>query len=109
MGIIKCLNRKCAWFDEGELDNCSHSFVEIRVCKDSIVKDVAVKKYKNPYLDALMSNECYCGAEKKPKKSFCYRCFKKLRRDLQTDLYSRMGDGYEEAYDAAVKWIDEEE
>ena len=107
MGIIKCENRKCAYFDEGKLDNCSHSFVEIRLCENSIVKGVKFEKYKNPYLNALMSNECVCGGEKKLRQSFCYKCFKKLPRDLKNDLYSHMGDGYEEAYDASVKFLEE--
>lgn len=41
------------------------------------------------------------------KKSFCYKCFKNLPRDLQNDLYLRMGDGYEQAYDAAVKVLED--
>ena len=77
------------------------------LCKDSIVKNIKTNKYKNSYLNALYSNECVCGNNKKPKKSFCYQCYKKLPRDLQIDLYSRMGDGYEQAYDAAIKYLDE--
>ena len=108
MGIIKCMNRECPHWDRDKLDNCGHAYVQIRVCKDSIVKHVKLDKYKNPYLNSLFSNECAgCGGKKSPKKSFCYSCYKKLPHDLQVDLYMRMGDGYEEAYDAGVKWLTE--
>jgi len=107
VGIIKCMNTACRFFDREKLDNCAHAFMQIKLCKDSLINHVEIKKYQNSYLSALYSNECVCGNTKKTKKSFCYSCYKKLPRDLQTDLYSRMGAGYEQAYDAAVKYLDE--
>ena len=107
MGIIKCMNHHCRFWDRGKLDNCSHAYIEIKLCKDSLVNDFHVKKHRNSYLESLFSNECVCGSEKKPEKSLCYQCYKKLPRDLQVDLYSRMADGYEQAYDAAVKYLEE--
>jgi len=106
MGIIKCVNRNCPFYDSEKLDNCGHAYMQIRVCKDSIVKHIEVKKYQNSYLSALYSNECVCGKPKKTKQSFCYPCYKRLPGDLQTDLYCRMGTGYEQAYDAAVRELD---
>jgi len=61
----------------------------------------------NKYLDALMSSRCSCGKKKTPKKSFCLACFLMLPQDLKNDLYSRLGDGYEQAYDAAEKYLEE--
>lgn len=59
------------------------------------------------YIDELLSNECACGREKKMHKFFCYDCYKSLPRDLQTNLHSPLHEGYEEAYDAAVKYLTE--
>lgn len=107
MGIIKCVNKKCRYYDPDKLDNCGHAFIRIRDCHYSLVRGVKVDKHKNHYLNELMSNECLCGRDKKPGKSFCYSCYKNLPADLQMDLYCRMGDGYEEAYDAAIKWLED--
>ena len=106
MGIIKCMNTDCHFHDREKLDNCAHAFMKIKLCTDGIVKDVEIKKYQNSYISALYSNECMCGNHKKIKKPFCYQCYENLPRDLQIDLYSRMGCGYKQAYDAAVKYLD---
>ncbi|MBW1666739.1 MAG: hypothetical protein JRJ66_01570 [Deltaproteobacteria bacterium] len=58
------------------------------------------------YADELMSEECLCGRSKKRHYSFCYRCFKALPEDMQKALYQRIGEGYEEAFEEAVKWLD---
>jgi hypothetical protein len=60
------------------------------------------------YLQELNSEECACGAWKKPKLSFCFACYHALPKDMQRDLYSRLGDGYENAYDEAISWLKEE-
>lgn len=64
-----------------------------------------VQKDTNFYWDELFSEECFCGKNKKSKMSFCYSCYRSLPRSMQRDLYRRMGDGYEEAYDDAVTWL----
>jgi hypothetical protein len=58
------------------------------------------------YLKELRSEQCQCGAPKKSGKSLCYACWKKLPWELQYRLYLRIGDGYEEAYEAAVRRLD---
>jgi len=58
------------------------------------------------YLTQLMSDECACGSPKRPRHSFCYRCYRSLPRHMQHDLYQYIGDGYEEAYEAAVEWLE---
>lgn len=52
---------------------------------------------------------CHCGKPKTPGHSFCLRCYKSLPRKTQTDLYKRVGEGYEEAYDAAARVLDGKE
>ena len=59
------------------------------------------------YLGQLRSEECLCGKEKKPERSFCYRCFPGLPYEMRQALYRQMGDGYEEAYEAAHKYLTE--
>lgn len=39
-----------------------------------------------------------CGRIKQPGQSFCYKCFKALPADLQSDLYKRLDEGYERAF-----------
>ncbi len=63
---------------------------------------VSDKKF---YWQELQSNECLCGYYKKPGRSFCYSCYKRLPRHMQVALYQRIGCGYEEALDEAVKCL----
>lgn len=108
MGVVKCFNRECHYHDIEMVDNCSHPIVERSKCKDAVLrKEDDRRGGNNHYLRDLMSNECLCGKTKKKGHSFCYEDFKALPQDLKNDLYSRMGDGYEQAYDAAVKWLEE--
>ena len=57
------------------------------------------------YLEALKSDGCQCGRTKKRGMAVCYTCWKRLPRDLQQQLYWRIGDGFEEAYDAAIAYL----
>lgn len=57
------------------------------------------------YVEELGSEECFCGKKKGRGNSFCYSCYKSLPGHMQRDLYQRLYNGYEEAYDAAVEWL----
>ena len=59
------------------------------------------------YARELKSNECACGEEKGKNKSFCFSCFKKLPDGIAQDLYLKIGEGYEQAYDAALQHLSE--
>jgi len=107
MPVIKCFNGACPHWEIDEPDHCSHPIVEILKCEHSRVGKGVKKDYGNSYLSALMSNECHCGKGKKPRRSLCYSCYRSLPRDFQHALWSRFGHGYEEAYEAAVEWLDE--
>lgn len=66
---------------------------------------------ESPKLQAIReldSEQCSCGNKKKPKQSFCNRCYYSLSRPMQLALYRRFGSGYEEAYQAAKNWLKEE-
>jgi hypothetical protein len=57
------------------------------------------------YIDELMSEECQCGRPKKPRHSFCWQCYSSLPKTMQQALYQHIMEGYEEAYDEAIRWL----
>jgi hypothetical protein len=65
------------------------------------------QKDRRFYLRELVSEECHCGRPKRSRYSFCFNCFRRLPAQMQKDLYLAVGCGYEQAYDAAVKWLTE--
>lgn len=60
------------------------------------------------YIQELRGEECACGAWKKSGFAFCFACYHALPFDIRDELWNRMGDGYEEAYDIAIKWLKED-
>jgi hypothetical protein len=60
------------------------------------------------YLDTFKGNECLCGRGKQPKYWFCFRCYKALPHDMQRALWEKMGNGGRQAFEDAVKWLQEE-
>ena len=54
----------------------------------------------------LGGTTCRCGRAKKARQTFCSRCFFNLAPPLRAALYRRVGEGYEEAYAAAVAALD---
>lgn len=53
-------------------------------------------------LYGLMDDTCYCGAHKKPRQTFCIRCYRSLNASQKAALYRRVGEGYEEAHASAL-------
>lgn len=60
------------------------------------------------YVKELRSEECQCSRPKKPNYSFCYHCYFQLPKDMRRDLYQKLGEGYEAAYDEAVTFLTSE-
>lgn len=58
-------------------------------------------------LDELSAEKCQCGKRKRSKQTFCWSCYRSLPREMQADLYKGFGQGYEEAYTAAIKYFKE--
>lgn len=106
MSVIKCFNRECHYWDAGDMDHCSHPYIEISKCFHGVIRKEGGKA-KNFYFEELRSNECQCGEPKRPYHSFCFGCYRSLPQDFQRDLYRRIGHGYEEAYEAAIKHLNE--
>lgn len=52
--------------------------------------------------------ECIiCGGQKRKNQSFCPRCFIALPPKKRAALYLAFGDGYEDAFEEAVKFLRE--
>jgi hypothetical protein len=49
----------------------------------------------------LLGTTCRCGATKAHGHTFCGPCYYGLPLSLRRDLYKRIGEGYEEAYERA--------
>jgi len=105
MPVIKCFNSQCEYYDPDEVDNCGRPCNPITKCLYAILGKIE-KKSVGFYADGLQSNECACGHTKKRGQSFCYNCYKALPQDMQGGLYKRIGQGYEEEYEEAVKWLE---
>lgn len=56
-------------------------------------------------LEELRGPKCRCGAEKKPKLTFCRTCYFLLPISMRQALYNRFGEGYELAYLRAVEFL----
>ena len=57
-------------------------------------------------IDSLNSFVCPgCGGGKLQRKSFCITCYNQLTPAEQNALYRRIGDGYEQAFAAALRKI----
>jgi hypothetical protein len=53
----------------------------------------------------LRGTVCRCGRTKQMKQTFCPTCYLALPRAKRLALYSRFGEGYEEAYATAVAYL----
>lgn len=59
-------------------------------------------------LRELAGTTCRCGRIKRSGETFCRSCYHQLLPSLRSNLYSRIGAGYVEAYAAAVLNLDKE-
>ena len=56
-------------------------------------------------IEELAGEVCRCGKRKAGKMTFCAGCYRRLPHPMQMALYRRVGQGYEEAYAAAVEFL----
>lgn len=59
------------------------------------------------YIDVLKSEECQCDREKRKKFALCFKCYQKLPSYKQSGLWRKIGNGFEEAYDSAVEYLND--
>jgi hypothetical protein len=57
------------------------------------------------YMQVLKGKQCQCERPKKRRHAFCFGCYSRLPRDMRKDLYRPIGNGFAEAYEAAVKYL----
>lgn len=74
----------------------------------SIVERTIGSKKIHRSLVALAVTLCRCDRRKKKGMSFCSTCYHRLPQEMKGALYQRSGHGYEEAYEAAVKYLEGE-
>lgn len=72
----------------------------------SIVERTIGSKNIHRGLVALVVTICRCDRRKKKGMSFCPPCYRRLPLEMRNALYRRLGKGYEEAYDDAVKYLE---
>jgi hypothetical protein len=60
-------------------------------------------------INVLLDRACRCGAAKLRKTAFCQACYGALPMRLRRALWRKLGRGFEEAYQAAVEWLEEAE
>ena len=53
----------------------------------------------------LRGTGCRCGRVKLAGRTFCKACYQTLPKDLQTALYRRLSNGYEQAVDEALAFL----
>lgn len=57
-------------------------------------------------LEELHGRVCRCGTAKTPDQTFCRDCYFRLPMPMRRALYLLILDGYIEAYDDAVTFLD---
>lgn len=58
-------------------------------------------------IEILKNNQCACGAGKLPRNAFCRDCFYTLPPTIRKALYVRIGVGFEQSYELAVRTLRE--
>ena len=57
-------------------------------------------------LAELKATKCHCGKNKATMKSLCRTCYFALPEHMRRALYKRIFEGYEEAYQASIEYLD---
>jgi hypothetical protein len=60
---------------------------------------------KRSVLGEFLGERCACGAPKQSRMSHCRGCYRSLPKAMQSALWRRFGEGYEEAFAASVEWL----
>jgi len=56
-------------------------------------------------IHGLLNHRCACGGSKSRSRAFCGACYTALPAQLRNRLWSRIGRGFEEAYEEATNWL----
>jgi hypothetical protein len=66
------------------------------------------QKDRKFYLQVLKSDACQCERPKQVRRALCFKCFYRLPGEIRRALYSRIGQGFEKAYEEAVRFLNEQ-
>ena len=66
-----------------------------------------LRKEKLFYTETLKSEECQCERRKQPGRAVCFKCWQRLPQDLQRALYKHIGNGFEQAYEEAYRFLND--
>jgi hypothetical protein len=107
-GIIKCYNNSCPAFNADEVNNCNKPLTKsnIQKCPEGKIQGDRDPKPASYYGRILILPECACGKPKKRGMAFCYNCFIELPKLEKSLLYKRVGQGFEQAYESAIRYLE---
>ena len=66
--------------------------------------DISEEKRKSIW-KVFCGKRCLCGGNKKPGMAFCGPCYFLLPKAMKDELWKRFGEGFEEGYEAAARWL----
>lgn len=58
-------------------------------------------------IQELVGTTCRCGGPKPSRSTFCRKCYCTLPVKQRREIYSRVGEGYEQAYATSVEMLRE--
>lgn len=102
-GIIKCFNNECTAYTTKEVNNCGKPITRITECPQAVVcydQDIKPARY---YARILIDPSCQCGRKKNDNMGLCFICFDSLSPEVKRGLYKKVGHGFEQAYESALK------
>ena len=62
--------------------------------------------YRRELIRELMGTKCRCGEPKGRGMTLCRACYLSLSQEMRNELYKRIGEGYEDAYERACRVLD---
>lgn len=72
----------------------------------NVEAELQLLQLRRVLIGELMGTTCRCGGPKNRAATFCRLCYYSLVPDLRSDLYKRIGEGYEDAYERACRVLD---
>lgn len=100
---FECLNRRCEYWETEREGHCSPGAMYSEACSIRFIREKTGECPIPYYIYMKNSEVCSCGRKKLSGKPFCFKCTVKLPRDIRAHLGCRIGDGFEEAFDSALR------
>lgn len=102
-----CYNPDCPYRDK-KSSECGKGQIP-SLCVDAWLSEDGVKKSFQYYATVFRSPSCFCGAWKREKTGFCYKCHNLLPTEQKFGLRRSLKTGeWGEAYEISKKYLIEE-